>query len=218
MRARANAHCRVPGPPRTAAAGALHQRPRGTPASAQLAINCAGQRASSRPRCDSVAVMLPKLGARRPICTWWANHPADAHRPRDPFCRPRYSTPASGKFKRALPSRAKCRCHKKYHPPSGKSPCNQPCYSESTQAPPAKSFWHPTCWAARWQPKQATGQRAKPSKPRCSPLPPPPRLLVGLGVESSVRPISTPSMPTPPDPHCALPALPALPALRALPT
>ena len=76
-------HCRVPGPPRTAAAGASHQRPRGTPASAQLARSiAAGQRASGRPRCDSVAVVLPKLGARRPICTWWAIHAADAHRPR----------------------------------------------------------------------------------------------------------------------------------------
>ena len=42
----------------------------------------AGQRASSRPRCDSVAVVPPKLGARRPICTWWAIHAADVRRPR----------------------------------------------------------------------------------------------------------------------------------------
>ena len=47
-------HGRAPGPPRTAAAGASHQRPRGTPASAQLATNCrrpARQRPTTPPLC-----------------------------------------------------------------------------------------------------------------------------------------------------------------------
>jgi hypothetical protein len=65
---------------RFAPAAARHACQR--PARHQLRRPALGQRASSRPRCDSVAVKLPKLGARRPICTWWANHPADAHRPR----------------------------------------------------------------------------------------------------------------------------------------
>ena len=42
----------------------------------------AGQRASGRPHCHSVASAAAALVARRPICTWWAMHAPAAHRPR----------------------------------------------------------------------------------------------------------------------------------------
>jgi hypothetical protein len=80
--------CRVPGLPRTAAAGTSHQRSRGTPASAQLAINYrrpARQRPTTLRACDSVAVWCWATnwarGAQSPR-TWWAIYAADAHRPR----------------------------------------------------------------------------------------------------------------------------------------
>ena len=155
MRARANAYCRVPGPPRTAAAGASHQRPRGSPASAQLAIiqlrrPALGQRASSRPRCDSVAVKLPNLhlvGESPGGCSPAARHGLGIRPPAtilyspsavsDPFCRPRYSRPAFGKFKRALPPRAKCRSspRKVSPPPQDTHPAINPVTASSTQAP-----------------------------------------------------------------------------------
>ena len=97
VRARANAFCRAPGPPkarraqqqpapRTHHSGSAARLP--APSSPSIA---AGQRASSRPRCDSVAVKLPKLGARRPICIWWAIHAADAHRDTGRAAWARYS-------------------------------------------------------------------------------------------------------------------------------
>ena len=60
--------CRVPGLPRTAAAGTSHQRSRGTPASAQLAINC---RRPARQRPTTHAATLwqwccPQIGRAAP--------------------------------------------------------------------------------------------------------------------------------------------------------
>lgn len=63
----------------------------------------------------------------------------------------------------------------------------------------------------------STDQRAKLSKPRGAAVQPTPSaarlLVVGLGVEPSARPRSTPSMPISAPSLCALPALLALPAL-----
>jgi len=66
-RERVPMRCRVPGLPRTAAAGTSHQRSRGTPASAQLAINCrrpARQRPTTLRLCGSGAG--PQIGRAAP--------------------------------------------------------------------------------------------------------------------------------------------------------
>ena len=85
--------------------------------------------------------------------------------------------------------------------------CRRDCFNM-----PCPATWGPSLlWPLQLRKQALCSVKRQAKQAEVQPTPSPPRLLVGLGLESSARPRSTPSMPTPRDPLCASRAPRALP-------